>query len=138
MFRKSTRNAVFAILMVLIMIVPASYILIVSSDQGAGENAPHMSVLHKALNTGSTYSVTFSETGLPSGKGWAVQFGSFYKASDLSSISFNATNSSYLYFAYVQGESPYILTGIVKVSGANIAENLVFNRIIFQERRSSR
>ena len=133
MFRKSTRNAVFAILMVLIMIVPASYILIVSSDQGAGENAPHMSVLHKALNTGSTYSVTFSETGLPSGKGWAVQFGSFYKASDLSSISFNATNSSYLYFAYVQGESPYILTGIVKVSGANIAENLVFNTIIFQE-----
>lgn len=78
-----------------------------------------------------TATVTFSETGLPSGMLWSVQFGSLFSSSNSSSITFKVNDGSYSYFAYYNGYSGYIYHGNTQVSGSSASVSLKFHAITF-------
>ncbi len=70
----------------------------------------------------STYSVRFSESGLPSGTQWAVSLGGHEETGTGSSISFSESSGSYSYSVYAASSgstiySPVPSSGTVYVSG---------------------
>jgi YVTN family beta-propeller protein len=75
------------------------------------------------------YNVTFSESGLPSGKYWSFGFDGRLELTTATSITFTVANGSYSYF--VAGPSSYQVSGFAPggtlvVNGANLAEALQF------------
>ncbi len=80
---------------------------------------------------GPTASVTFTESGLPSGMLWSVQFGNLFSSSNSPSITFKVGDGSYSYFAYYDGYSGYIYHGKTQVSGSSLAVSLTFHAITF-------
>jgi hypothetical protein len=81
------------------------------------------------------YSVTFSETGLPSGTSWSVTLGGVEKTSSTSTITFSEISSSYGYTigdvsGWHQETLPY--SGNVVVNAAPVTEpTLVFTRVTY-------
>jgi len=76
-------------------------------------------------------SVSFSESGLPQGAQWSVTFDGQTRSSTSNSIIFNAVNGVYPFsvtppFGYVAFPS----SGSVTVNGANVAEHIMFIRLI--------
>ena len=73
------------------------------------------------------YSLTFSETGLPSGTNWSVTVGTTTYTSTGSTISFNEVNGTYSYtVGVVAGYTATPASGSVIVSGAAKAVSLAF------------
>lgn len=73
------------------------------------------------------YSVTFTESGLPSGTNWAVTLAGTQQSSTSTSVSFSETNGTYSFT--VNPPSGYTASpssGSVTVSGSNVGESITF------------
>jgi hypothetical protein len=88
-----------------------------------------------AVTFAPTYSVTFKETGLPSGTNWSVTLEGALVSSTTTTISFAETNGAYTYTitdisGWHQTTLPY--TGTVVVSGAAVVEpTLAFTQVTY-------
>ncbi len=77
-------------------------------------------VYQKISTSGAEYTVTFSETGLPSGATWSVTLNGVQESSSTSDISFQEYNGSYSYSIGSSGIfNPSPSSGSVSVSGSN-------------------
>lgn len=73
------------------------------------------------------YTVTFSETGLPSNTAWSVEFGGMRAASSSTEISFVASNGSVSFdIGTVPGYVASPPSGTVTVNGATVEESIGF------------
>jgi hypothetical protein len=77
------------------------------------------------------YEVSLVESGLPHGEQWSVTFNGQTRSSTSNSITFNATNGVYPFsvstpFGYVAWPP----SGSITVNGANVAEQIMFIRLI--------
>ena len=80
----------------------------------SGSSAPH-------------YTVTFSETGLPSGTSWSVTFNATLSSSTTSSIAYSVLDGSYTFsVGAVSGYTPAPASGPVTVNGAAQTITIVF------------
>ena len=134
MLTKSRSIVLFVAILVLILMVPTSNV-----NSGSPSHLTHLNhsasfpLSKRIILQNSQYSVAFVEIGLPSGTVWSVQLGAYYKTTNLTSITFSVSNSSYLYFTYVMGENSYLSSGTVDVMGGDSVVNLVFNTLDFKE-----
>ncbi|MCL5962934.1 MAG: hypothetical protein M1411_00980, partial [Candidatus Thermoplasmatota archaeon] len=77
-----------------------------------------------------TYSVTFTETGLPSGTIWYVNItGGASYSSTTSTITFNEPNGTYSYTVATGNKeyAPGLAAGSLTVNGAPVSESITFN-----------
>lgn len=70
------------------------------------------------------YSVTFTETGLPSGTSWSVTLGGNTQTTTASSVTFEVPDGGYYYTAQATGYTMNPSSGWVSVSGQNQVVNL--------------
>ena len=89
--------------------------------------AKTVSIAFAKAGTGTTYSVTFTETGLPTGTSWSVTLNGQTLSSTTSTITFQEANGSYAFTVgsvsgYTVGPSP----GTIKVNGAAISQAITF------------
>jgi len=76
------------------------------------------------------YTVTFSETGLPTGTTWDVTFNATLSSSTTSSIAYSVLNGSYTFsVGAVSGYTPAPASGPVMVAGAAQTISIVFSTI---------
>ncbi len=81
------------------------------------------------LTPTTSYSVTFSETGLPHGKVWTVAFGGALAHTSGSSMVFHDTDGSYTYL--VSGPAGYTVSGLapegtIVIVGSSVAKAVTF------------
>ncbi|MHB8361419.1 MAG: hypothetical protein ACYDAO_07225 [Thermoplasmataceae archaeon] len=78
----------------------------------------------------SKYTVTFTESGLPSGTSWSVTFNGSTLSSTTNTISFTAANGTYSYNVNMANEyQAKPDSGMVIVSGANLYVSLTFSKL---------
>ncbi len=76
---------------------------------------------------GKTYTVTFTESGLPAGTTWSVTSGTSTQSSTMTTIQFSVSNGSYPFsVAPVSGYTATPSSGTVVVSGAPVNQTVVF------------
>jgi hypothetical protein len=77
--------------------------------------------------TATTYSVRFTESGLPPGTEWSVTLGASVGTSSTKSIVFSEPNGTYGFtVAPLPGYKPSATAGAITVNGANVARSLTF------------
>ena len=75
----------------------------------------------------TVYSVTFTETGLPSGSSWAVAIGNVAEYTTGSTITYSEPNGSYSYAIYApSGYTASPSSGTVVVHGASVTVTITF------------
>ena len=75
----------------------------------------------------TTYTVTFTESGLPSGASWSVTLNGGTSSSTTSTITFNEANGAYNYtVGPVTGYTASPSSGTVTVNGAAVTESITF------------
>jgi len=75
-----------------------------------------------------TYTVTFTESGLPSGTTWSVTFNGTTESSTTDTITFSVPNGTYSYsIGSVSGYTISQLTGSVTINGDNAPLNITFS-----------
>jgi hypothetical protein len=81
-----------------------------------------------SANAPATYSVTFSETGLPSGTSWTVTFNATPKAglAPASIVFSNVENGSYPFTASAAGYTATPSSGTLPVAGAPVSQSITF------------
>ncbi|MEM4100990.1 MAG: hypothetical protein QXI08_06045, partial [Thermoplasmata archaeon] len=79
-------------------------------------------------STPTTYTVTFTESGLPSGTSWSVTFNGNTKSSTTNTISFTGiANGTYSYsVGAVSGYTASPSSGTITVNGANVNQAITF------------
>ena len=81
-------------------------------------------------STVSTYTVTFNESGLPSGTSWSVDLNGTTRTSTTSTVTFTEPNGTYPYtIGSVSGYTSSPSAGSVVVKGANAAQAITFTAI---------
>ena len=87
----------------------------------------------KSSPPSSTYTVRFTESGLPSGTSWSVTFNGAPGTSSTSSIVFNNLLNNTTGYAFtvgtVAGFTPSPSSGFIVVNGANVTEPVTFTAI---------
>ena len=82
--------------------------------------------------TSVTYSVTFTETGLPSGTGWSVTVNGDAQSSHTTSLAFSETNGTYPYtVGAVAGYRATPASGSAIVSGSPITIGISFSPVAY-------
>lgn len=80
--------------------------------------------------SGSTYSVTFTESGLASGTSWSATLNGVTESSTTSTITFTEADGSYSYsIGSVSGYSSSPSSGTITVNGANINQAITFTAV---------
>lgn len=81
----------------------------------------------------STYAVTFTETGLPTGMNWSVRIeGTAHFSNGTGTVTVPEPNGSYPYtFGIVPGYAPSFLGGTVTVAGADQNVEVSFSRVTY-------
>ena len=80
----------------------------------------------------ATYSINFTETGLPSGTAWSVTFNGTTSSSSASNISFTAPNGTYSYeVANVAGYSSSLSSGNITVNGSSVRAEILFSPVTY-------
>lgn len=75
------------------------------------------------------YTVTFKESGLPSGTSWSVTFNGSMSVSSNSSIAYTVPNGTYSYsIGSVSGYTVSKSSGSVTVNGSNVTVNVTFSK----------
>jgi hypothetical protein len=75
----------------------------------------------------TTYGVTFTESGLPSGTNWSVTFRGFQKSSTSDTIQFAAANGTYKFIVGpVVGYNATPSSGNVSVTGTSVFQGISF------------
>ena len=81
----------------------------------------------KAAFSRVTYTVTFSETGLPSGTSWSVTFNGTMQSSSTDTITFTVVNGTYSFSAgNVTGFKTTPAPGTVDIHGANVSQSITY------------
>jgi len=76
------------------------------------------------------YTVTFKETGLPSGTSWSVTFNGTTESSSTNTITFSVTNGAYSYtIGSVSGYTASPSSGSITVNGANVNQAITFTAV---------
>ena len=99
--------------------------------------AKTVSIAFAKASTGTTYSVIFTETGLPTGTSWSVTLNGSTKSSTTSMIAFQETNGSYsfsipqvrCFVGSCAGGTTFVASpssGTVKVTGAAVSQSISF------------
>ena len=85
-------------------------------------------IVKGSSGTPTTYTVTFTESGLPSGTSWSVTFNSNTKSSTTNTISFTGiANGTYSYsVGAVSGYTASPSSGTITVNGANVNQAITF------------
>ena len=77
-----------------------------------------------------TYTVTFTESGLPSGTSWSVTLGGSTKTSTTATITFSEPNGGYSFtVGTITGYSSSPSSGSITVNGANVNQAITFTAI---------
>ena len=89
--------------------------------------AKTVSIAFAKASAGTTYAVTFTETGLPTGTSWSVTLNGSTKSSTTATITFQEPNGSYAFTVgsvsgYTVGPSP----GAIKVNGVAVSQSITF------------
>jgi len=80
----------------------------------------------------ATYSINFTETGLPSGTAWSVTFNGTASSSSASNISFMAPNGTYSYeVVHVAGYSSSLSSGNITVNGSSVRAEILFSPVTY-------
>ncbi len=86
-----------------------------------------VSITFVKANTEATYSVTFTETGLPAGTSWSVTLNGSTKSSTTATITFQEPNGSYAFtVGSVSGYTASPSSSSVKVTGAAVSQSITF------------
>jgi hypothetical protein len=83
----------------------------------------------------SKYTVTFTETGLPSGTTWYLNLSNGQKFSSTTDvISFSETNGTYSYTIATSNKiyNPYPYSGSFTVKGAPASESITFSKVLYK------
>ncbi len=87
---------------------------------------------HPLGSIATHYTVTFTETGLPSGTSWSVTLGGASKSSTSTSITFSEPNGSYAYTVKaVSGYTVSPSSGSFKVDGAGLSKSAAFTPVTY-------
>lgn len=106
-----------------------------TASQYAGSVTVNGAVVNEATGfTQVTYTVTFVESGLPSGATWSVRLGTSIASSTTNTVTFAEPNGTYAYTitdvpGWHQRSLPY--TGSVMVDGATVNEAIVFLQVTY-------
>ena len=77
-----------------------------------------------------TYSVTFTETGLPSGTSWSMTLNGTTLSSKTSTITFSITNGTYSYsIGKISGYNISTSSGTLTVNGKNVTQSITFSSV---------
>lgn len=88
--------------------------------------------VYASISFVKTFSVTFTETGLPSGSDWAIYFGYQYLSSDSSSIVFWTANGSFSFYAYdYDSYLPSPETGTLVVNGTDLVQAINYTSLYY-------
>jgi len=80
--------------------------------------------------TTSLYTITFTESGLPSGTSWSVTFNGKTETSTTNTISFTEPNGTYSFsISSISGYSVSPSSGSITVKGTNISQNITFTSV---------
>jgi len=80
--------------------------------------------------TTTSYTVTFTESGLPSGTSWSITLNGTTESSTSNIITFNEPNGTYTYsVAAISGYSSSPSSGSLTVNGANVNEAITFTPV---------
>jgi len=83
-----------------------------------------------ALAVKKYYTVTFTETGLPSGTSWSVTFNGTTESSSTNTITFSVPNGTYSYtIGSVSGYTASPSSGSITVNGANVNQAITFTSV---------
>ena len=89
--------------------------------------AKTVSIAFAKTSTGTTYSVTFTKTGLPTGTSWSVTLNGSTKSSTTGTITFQEPNGSYAFtVGSVSGYTASPSSSSVKVTGAAVSQSISF------------
>ncbi len=77
------------------------------------------------------YAVTFTETGLPTGKSWSMKVGTVVKSSKGSSIVFDLANGSYPYTVHKKPGYNISTSASVTVNGSAVDVPVAFTQILY-------
>jgi len=76
------------------------------------------------------YSVTYTESGLPSGTSWSVTLNGSTLSSNTNTISFTVSNGTYSYsIGSVNGYTASSSSGFITVNGANVNQTIIFKAV---------
>ncbi|MGC8580705.1 MAG: DUF7619 domain-containing protein, partial [bacterium] len=76
------------------------------------------------------YTITFTESGLPSGTSWSVTLNGATESSTTNTITFTEPNGTYSYsIGTVSGYTASPSSGYIKVNGTNVNQEITFNQI---------
>ena len=90
--------------------------------------AKTVSLKFAKASAGTTYAVTFSESGLPSGTSWSVALNGSTKSSTSVTITFQEANGSYVFtVGSVSGYAASPASGSVKVTGVAASQSITFS-----------
>lgn len=78
-----------------------------------------------------SYTVTFHESGLPQGTGWAVAIGSVLQSSLMSYVNFSERNGSYGYVVLAVSGYATNSSGLVSVNGTNVTVAIAFSTVTY-------
>jgi hypothetical protein len=80
-----------------------------------------------------TYTVTFTETGLPTGDGWSVTLNGFNNSASSSKVIFTEVNGSYPYTvnSYDTRYQPHPTTGTIVVAGKAVTKTVSFQLVTY-------
>jgi len=80
--------------------------------------------------TTQLYTITFTETGLPSGTSWSVTLNGNTETSTTNTISFTEPNGTYSFtISPINGYSVSPSSGSITVKGTNISQNITFTSV---------
>ncbi|MGC9137644.1 MAG: S53 family peptidase, partial [Thermoplasmata archaeon] len=84
-------------------------------------------IVKGSSSTPATYTVTFTESGLPSGTSWSVTLAGSTKSSTTNTITFSEPNGSYSFsVGTVTGYTASPSSGTINVNGANVNQAITF------------
>ena len=80
------------------------------------------------VETASGYTVTFTESGLPSGTPWTVTLGGVTNSSTTDAVEFEASNATYDYSIGASGYWASPATGPLTVAGSPVSQSVAFTK----------
>ena len=92
-----------------------------------GNNVTISTTFSPTKTTPSKYTITFTESGLPSGTSWAITFNGSTQSSSTNTISFTIQNGTYTFTVGAISGYKTSSSGSIVVNGANIKETIFFN-----------
>ena len=107
---------------------PVTGYVAASSSGSVSLNGAPVSTTIPFAATGSSYALTFAETGLPAGTVWSVTVGSLTVSSRSASVVFQLSDGTYTFtVGPISGYSASPSTGTATVSGAPSSQAIVFS-----------